>query len=71
PDCAKKIHHSRLFKGVPRYERRRERPAVRRKFSVLHPSEEDSSQIDTEHVKEDESQNTQNPENPDQKDETG
>jgi NAD-dependent SIR2 family protein deacetylase len=39
PDCAKKIHNSKLFKGIPKFARGRAKPTIRRKFSVLHLTE--------------------------------
>ncbi len=35
PDCAKKVHGSRLYKGIPTFTRRPSRPKVRRKFAIF------------------------------------
>lgn len=40
PDCAKKIHGSRLFKGMPKFIRRPSQPKVKRKFAMYSSSEE-------------------------------
>ena len=34
PDCAKKIHGSRLYKGMPKFIRRAPTPKTKRKFAM-------------------------------------
>ncbi|MCL5009922.1 MAG: hypothetical protein M1433_03030 [Candidatus Parvarchaeota archaeon] len=40
PDCAKKIHGSRLYKGMPKFVRHRSAPKVKKKFAIYSTSEE-------------------------------
>ena len=35
PDCAKKIHGQRLYKGMPKYVKRTSSPKVKRKFTIF------------------------------------
>ncbi len=46
PDCAKKIHGSRLYKGIPKFVRRRSAPRVKRKFAVYSTSDQSSYQME-------------------------
>ncbi|MGC8681906.1 MAG: hypothetical protein ACP5RE_02280 [Candidatus Acidifodinimicrobium sp.] len=46
PDCAKKIHSSKLFKGIPKFARGRSKPTTKRKFSVLHLTETDENAVE-------------------------
>lgn len=39
PDCAKKIHGSRLYKGMPKFVRRPVGPRVKRKFTMYSKTE--------------------------------
>ena len=39
PDCAKKIHGSRLYKGLPKFVRRSTGPRLKRKFVMLSKEE--------------------------------
>ncbi len=39
PDCAKKIHGSRLYKGMPKFIRRSTGPRIKRKFVMLSKEE--------------------------------
>jgi NAD-dependent SIR2 family protein deacetylase len=40
PDCAKKIHGSRLYKGMPKFIRHSSAPKVKRKFAMYSKSDE-------------------------------
>ena len=35
PDCAKKIHGQRLYKGMPKYVKRTSRSRIKRKFTIF------------------------------------
>ena len=39
PDCAKKIHGARLYKGLPKFIRRSSGPKIKRKFVMLSKDE--------------------------------
>ena len=39
PDCAKKVHGSRLYKGLPKFVHRRTGPKVKRKFTIFSTEE--------------------------------
>ena len=49
PDCAKKIHGPRLYKGMPKFVRRPSTPKVKRKFTV-YSSAEDARQEPTQEI---------------------
>jgi ribosomal protein S26 len=49
PDCAKKIHGPRLYKGMPRFVRRPSVPKTKRKFTV-YSSVEDAQQESVQEI---------------------
>ncbi len=46
PDCAKKIHGSRLYKGMPKFIKRKSTPKVKRKFAIYSTSDQTSHQME-------------------------
>ena len=46
PDCAKKIHGSRLYKGIPKFVRRPVGPRVKRKFAIYSKAETEPPQAE-------------------------
>lgn len=44
PDCAKKIHGSRLYKGMPKFIRRPVGPRVKRKFAMYSKNADEPQQ---------------------------
>ncbi len=51
PDCAKKIHGQRLYKGMPKYVKRTGSSKVKRKFTIF-ATEETGSQDNENEVRE-------------------
>lgn len=61
PDCAKKIHNSKLYKGAPRFVEKHEANTLRRKF-IIYQTEEQAQEVKTEQATEtktDEQQKTE------------
>ncbi len=54
PDCAKKIHGQRLYKGMPKYVKRTASSKVKRKFTIFATEDVDSSEKDDVAVNEEE-----------------
>ena len=52
PDCAKKIHGQRLYKGMPKYVKRTNSSKVKRKFTIFAKDGDGISEAEESKVKE-------------------
>lgn len=52
PDCAKKIHGQRLYKGMPKYVKRTSSSKVKRKFTIFAKDGDGISEAEESKVKE-------------------
>ena len=50
PDCAKKIHGQRLYKGMPKYVKRTSSSKVKRKFTIFATEEPESKIPETNEI---------------------
>ncbi|MEM0143163.1 MAG: hypothetical protein QXL94_04330 [Candidatus Parvarchaeum sp.] len=50
PDCAKKIHGQRLYKGMPKYVKRTNSSKVKRKFTIFATEEPDSENLEDNEI---------------------
>ncbi len=63
PDCAKKIHNSKLYKGTPKFVRKHETNVLKRKF-IIYQTEQENEQADvSQNVDTSTQNNQQNEEN--------
>ncbi len=68
PDCAKKIHGKRLYKGMPKYIKRDVSKHVKRKFTIFATEDSNESEIPAE-AENDQNEINQSEEKEDQKQE--
>lgn len=56
PDCAKKIHGQRLYKGMPKYIKRTASSKVKRKFTIFATEEKEAGAPETNETPDETSQ---------------